>query len=87
MDRDGPDVVLAKALPKGRQLARWLGAPFPGRRVVGEDLHRLGTDLVGTVDRLDHAGREGQVGTDPGAMGEHVAHRTMTRGVAGATAA
>ena len=43
----------------------------------------LGADLVGAIDRLDHAGREGQVGTDPSAVGEHVAHRTTTRGVLG----
>ena len=59
MDRDGPDVVLAQALAERGQLCRGLGASSPGRRVVGEDLQRVGADLVRTVDRLDHAGRRG----------------------------
>ena len=68
-----------QALAERRQFGGWLGAALPGRRVVGEDLHRARPDLVGAVDRLDHAGREGQVRTDSSAIGEHGLHRTMAR--------
>ena len=58
-------------LPERRLLLRRLGAATPGRRVVAEDLERGRADLVGPLDGLDHPAAEGQVGTEPAAVGEH----------------
>ena len=82
MDRDRPDVVLDEARAERRQLRGGSVASTPGRRVVGEDLERVGADLVGSVDRLDHAAAEREVGAEPSTSGKHPRHRTTRRSTA-----
>ena len=60
--------------------ARRLDPPAPGRRVVGEDLERVGADLVRPVDGLDHPGPEGQVRAEASSVGKHPRHRTPRNG-------
>ncbi len=71
VDRNGRDPELGDAKPEGRQLARRRHPSFPCRRVVGEDLDRVGADLVGALHRADHPGAEGHVRTQAPAGGEH----------------
>ena len=80
VDRDGPDVELAKLLAKRRLLLGRLGPSPPRGRVVAEDLERGRADRVGPLDRLDHPATEGQVGTEPASVGEHPRHPSRPAG-------
>jgi len=79
VDGDRPDPELAEAGAERLEIARGLGPPFPGRRVVGEDLERLGTDRVGALDGADQPGGEGKVGAQAAAVGERRAGRLDRR--------
>ena len=83
MDSDRRDIVIGQPRTKGSQFSRRILAPFPGGRVIDEDLQRAGTDRVRPVDRLDHAAAERQVGTESSTIGKH--HGILRRG-AGAAA-
>ena len=67
MDRQRPDVQLGQAIAKRGEVGRQLGPPPPGGGVVGEELHRRGTDLVRPVGRFEQAGLDRQVRTDAAA--------------------
>jgi len=79
VDRHRPDVQIPEASPEGGLLARRLRASPPRGRVVGEDLQRVGADLVGALDRLDHAAAEREVGAEASAVWEHPRHGTTWR--------
>ncbi len=71
------DAVDVETGPEGGLLARRVRTPSPRRGVVGEDLDRLGADLVRPLCRLDHPGAEGNVGAKASSIGQHRPHRTM----------
>ena len=77
MDGDRADVMLAQPIPEGRQLLRRLLASPPRGRVVGEDLDRVGADVVGPVDGLHHPAAQRQVGAESSTVRQHGGHRTM----------
>ena len=79
MDGDRPDAELGESGAEGRPLGRRFLAASPGGRVVGEDLERPGTDLVGAIDRLDHAAAQREVGAEASSVGKHPRHGTTRR--------
>ena len=84
VDGDRPHAKVRQAATKGVEFDRRLGATDPGRRVVGEDLERVGADGVGALDGLDHAAGQGQVRSESSAVGKHPRHRTMPAHAPGA---